>query len=180
MLAVNLLPWRAQQWQRRRRQSFSLLTATMVITLSILLLWWWRGVVVQHQQFEAMMDATFTLNVLQQQLEQQQSLLQLRESLLQAQRAGQLRQEQHQRWQHFWQQLPLLLPDTLWLNRVERKQGLLMLEGQAQSMAAIRAFRHQLLTQPLFSSVKQGGVQRQSVGDYRFALHARVQEEPHE
>jgi len=32
------------------------------------------------------------------------------------------------------------------------------------------------MTQPLFSSVKQGGVKREAGGDYRFALHARVQE----
>jgi pilus assembly protein HofN len=176
MLAVNLLPWRAQQWQRRRQQSFSLLAATTAFTLCILILWWWRGVTVYQQQSDALMDATFTLNALQQQLEQQQSLLLLRESLLQVQRAQQQRQAQHQQWQHFWQQLPMLMPDTLWLNRLERRQGLLMLEGQAQSMAAVSDFRRQLLTQPLFSSVKQGGVQRQSAGDYRFALHARVQE----
>lgn len=176
MLAVNLLPWRAQQSQRRRQQSFSLLVATAAFTLCILILWWWRGVTVHQQQSDALMDATFSLNALQQQLEQQQSLLLVRESLLQAQRAQQQRQAQHQQWQHFWQQLPMLMPDNLWLNRLERRQGLLMLEGQAQSMAAVSDFRRQLLTQPLFSNVKQGAVQRQSAGDYRFALHARVQE----
>ncbi|EJL82981.1 PilN domain-containing protein [Pantoea sp. GM01] len=176
MLAVNLLPWRIQQWQRRRQQSITLLALTLVCTLLILSALWWRGAIARQQQAEALMDITFILNTLQQQLEQQQSLLQLRESLLQAQRAQQQRQDQHHRWQHFWQQLPELMPETLWLHRLERRQGQLVLEGQAQSMAAVSDFRHQLITQPLFSSVKQGGVQRQSGGDYRFALHARIQE----
>ncbi|XXN63039.1 PilN domain-containing protein [Enterobacter ludwigii] len=176
MLAVNLLPWRIQQSQRRRQQSMSLLALTLVFTLFILCLLWWRGVITRQQQAQALMDSTYSLNSLQQQLEQQQLLLQQRESLLQAQRALQQRQDQHQRWQHFWQQLPELMPDTLWLNRLERRQGQLLLEGQAQSMAAVSDFRHQLMTQQLFSSVKQGGVKRELGGDYRFALHARVQE----
>lgn len=176
MLAVNLLPWRIQQSQRRRQQSLSLLSLTLVCTLLILSLLWWRGVIARQQQTDALMDITSLLSALQQQLEQQQSLLKLRESLLQAQQAQLQRQDQHQRWQHFWQQLPELMPDTLWLNRLERRQGQLVLEGQAQSMAAVSDFRHQLMTQPLFSSVKQGGVKREAGGDYRFALHARVQE----
>ncbi len=176
MLAVNLLPWRLQQSQRRRQQSLSLLSLTLVCTLLILSLMWWRGVIARQQQTDALMDITSLLSLLQQQLEQQQSLLKLRESLLQAQKEQLQRQDQHQHWQHFWQQLPELMPDTLWLNRLERRQGQLVLEGQAQSMAAVSDFRHQLMTQPLFSSVKQGGVKREAGGDYRFALHARVQE----
>ncbi|WP_217549917.1 PilN domain-containing protein [Pantoea sp. GbtcB22] len=176
MLAVNLLPWRIQQSQRRRQQSLSLLSLTLVCTLLILSLMWWRGVIARQQQTDALMDITSLLSLLQQQLEQQQSLLKLRESLLQAQKEQLQRQDQHQHWQHFWQQLPELMPDTLWLNRLERRQGQLVLEGQAQSMAAVSDFRHQLMTQPLFSSVKQGGVKREAGGDYRFALHARVQE----
>jgi pilus assembly protein HofN len=144
--------------------------------LLILSLLWWRGVIARQQQTDALMDIISLLSTLQQQLEQQQSLLKLRESLLQAQQEQRQRQDQHQRWQHFWQQLPELMPDTLWLNRLERRQGQLVLEGQAQSMAAVSDFRHQLMTQPLFSSVKQGGVKREAGGDYRFALHARVQE----
>ncbi|MGK3136079.1 PilN domain-containing protein [Pantoea trifolii] len=176
MLAVNLLPWRIQQSQRRRQQSISLLLLTLAVTLLILSLLWWRGVSARQQQTNALMEITYLLNALQQQLEQQQSLFQLRESLLKAQQEQLQRQEQHQRWQHFWQQLPQLMPDTLWLNRLERRQGQLVLEGQAQSMAAVSDFRRQLITQPLFSSVKQGGVKREAGGDYRFALHARVQE----
>ncbi|WP_312181067.1 PilN domain-containing protein [Pantoea sp. CTOTU46764] len=176
MLAVNLLPWRIQQSQRRRQQSISLLLLTLAVTLLILSLLWWRGVSARQKQTNALMEITYLLNALQQQLEQQQSLLQLRESLLKAQQEQLQRQEQHQRWQHFWQQLPQLMPDTLWLNRLERRQGQLVLEGQAQSMAAVSDFRRQLITQPLFSSVKQGGVKREAGGDYRFALHARVQE----
>ncbi|WP_277978133.1 PilN domain-containing protein [Pantoea endophytica] len=176
MLAVNLLPWRLQQSQRRRQQSLSLLSLTLACTLLILSLLWWRGVIARQQQTDALMNITSLLSALQQQLEQQQSLLKLRESLLQAQKEQLQRQDQHQHWQHFWQQLPELMPDTLWLNRLERRQGQLVLEGQAQSMAAVSDFRHQLMTQPLFSSVKQGVVKREAGGDYRFALHARVQE----
>ncbi len=176
MLAVNLLPWRVQQWQLRRKQSISWLALALGGTLLLLLMLWLRGVRIQQQQADALAELTQVLSGLQQQLTQQQALIQQRDALQQVRREQQQRQMQHQRWQAFWQQLPDLMPDTLWLNRVERRQAQLLLEGQAQSMAAVRAFRQQLLTQPLFSSVKQGGVQRQASSDYRFTLQARVQE----
>ena len=176
MLAVNLLPWRAQQWQRRRKQSISWLALTLSCTLLLLLALWLRGARIQQQQNQALANMTQALDALQQQLVEQKTLIQRRDELQQLKREQQQRQMQHQRWQDFWQQLPELMPDTLWLQRAERRQAQLQLDGQAQSMAAVREFRQQLLSHSLFSAVKQGSVQRQPSGDYRFTLLARLQE----
>ncbi len=176
MLAVNLLPWRAQQWQRRRKLSISWLAFTLGCALLLLLALWGRGVRLQHQQVETLAVITQTLTGLQQQLAEQKTLLQRRDELQQLKREQQRRQMQHLHWQDFWLRLPALMPDTLWLQRAERRQMQLLLEGQAQSMAAVRDFRQQLLTQPLFSAVRQGSVQRLPGGDYRFTLFARLQE----
>ncbi|WP_258577189.1 PilN domain-containing protein [Candidatus Pantoea persica] len=48
------------------------------------------------------------------------------------------------RWHRFWLALPMLLPDRLWLQRVEKQPARLRLEGQAQDMKAIRDFRQRL------------------------------------
>ncbi|ORM62697.1 fimbrial assembly protein [Pantoea rodasii] len=176
MLAVNLLPWRMQRRQRRRQQSFTLLGCTLLLTGFMVLALWWRGSGVLRQQQQALAEISQQHDALRQQLALQQSLLQQRDGLLQAQLIRQQQKDEHQRWQHFWQQLPTLLPDTLWLHRVERRQGILLLEGQAQSMLAVQHFRQQLLMQPLFARVKPGSVQRQGDGHYRFTLRARVRE----
>lgn len=180
MLAVNLLPWRRLLWQRQRQQSFTLLGCVLTVTLCAALALWWRGVQRQHQQQEIHAVSTQMLDALQQQLNRQRMLLAQRDALQQAVQTRQWRAAQHQRWQQFWQQLPTLMPDTLWLNRVERRQGLFLLEGQAQSVLAVRDFRQQLTAQALFTRVRPGGLQRLSGGSYRFSLQARLQEVTHE
>lgn len=176
MLAVNLLPWRRQQWQRRRRQSVVLLGFSLTITVITLLAGWWSSSEALYQQQARLNEVSHHRDGLQQHLTLQHSLLQQRDDLLRTRLVWQRQQAEHQRWQQFWQQLPALMPDTLWLNRVERRQGVLVLEGQAQSVMSVRDFRQQLMTQPLLANVRSGHVQRLSGGDYRFILHARVEE----
>ncbi|ORM73498.1 fimbrial assembly protein [Pantoea wallisii] len=176
MLAVNLLPWRAQQWQRTCHLTRVLLISTLAGTLLLTFLGWWHGERLYQQRAALLIRQTGVLAALQQQLAQQQVLLQQRDALLATQQARVQRQIHHQRWQQFWLQLPALMPDTLWLSRLERQQGQVQLQGLAQSMAAVGEFRRQLLAQPLFTAVQQGSVQRQTDGYYHFALRARMQE----
>ncbi len=176
MLAVNLLPWRIQLQQRRRQQSSILLGCVLLATAMMVLTLWWRGSEAQDQLQRALADISQQHEALQRQLTQQQLLLQQRDGLLQAQLIQQQKKDEHQRWQQFWQRLPMLMLDTLWLKRVERRQSILLFEGQAQSMMAVQDFRHQLMGQPLFATVKPASVQRQTAGHYRFVLRARMQE----
>lgn len=176
MLTVNLLPWRIQQWRRQRQQSLLLLASGLGLSLLILLLCGWRGYLVSQQQQAAQQQLAQRIGELDQQLNDQQRLLRQRDALLQTQRRQQMRQLQHLAWQQFWQQLPELMPETLWLSRMERRQEHLLLEGLASSMAAIGDFRRQLVKQPLFPVIRQGSVQRQPDGHYRFTLRAQVAE----
>lgn len=176
MLAVNLLPWRAQRWRRQQQRSLLLLSGVLASTLLTVLLWWWHGDRLRRGQADALRDLTLTLAALQQQLSQQHALQQQRDALWARWQAAQQQQRAHQHWQRFWLQLPVLMPDTLWLSRLERRQGQLLLEGVAQSVAAVSDFRQRLRRQSLFTAVRQGSVQRQANGDYRFTLSARLQE----
>lgn len=176
MLKVNLLPWRLQQWRSQRRQNLLLLASGAGICLLILLLCGWQGYLVSQQQQARQQQLAQRISELDQQLSEQQRLLRQRDALLQTQHRQQTRQLQHLAWQQFWQQLPKLMPETLWLSRMERRQGQLVLEGLASSMADIGDFRRQLARQSLFPVIRQGSVQRQPDGHYRFTLRARVEE----
>jgi pilus assembly protein HofN len=176
MLTVNLLPWRVQQWQRQRQRSLMILASAPVTALLVVLSGGWQGYHAEQQQRAEQNAVSQRLSVLEQHLHARQALLQQRDLLAQAQRRQQTRQWQHLAWQQFWRQLPQLMPETLWLSRIERRQGQLLLEGVASGMAAVSDFRDQLATLPLFPIIRQGNVQRQPDGHYRFTLRAQVQE----
>lgn len=180
MLSVNLLPWRERLWQKRCRQTqYLLVTALTLPLLTALIL----GGYNRQQLFQA---ESATEQVRQQLLTlqhlrtQQQSLLRARDRLLETERQRQQVMRQYQHWQHFWQQLPALLPEALWLERIERQQLLLRIEGWSDSVAAVSELRHRLLAQPLFAAVRQRAIVRQSEGRYRFTLQARLREQPGE
>lgn len=174
--AVNLLPWRARQAQRRHLQNGVLLGSSVTIALVVVMGLWWHGMQGQRQQQLAQAMISQTLDALQQQLSLQQTLLKQRDALLQARFLRQLRLKQHQYWQDFWRRLPVLMPANLWLSRVERRQRVVMFEGLTSSVLAVRDFRQQLVSQPLFVRVMTGHVQRQPGGDYRFSLRAHLRE----
>ncbi|WP_416411372.1 PilN domain-containing protein [Pantoea sp. App145] len=176
MLTVNLLPWRVQQWQRQRQRSLMILVSAPGIALLVVLSGGWQGYHAAQQQRAEQHAISQRISALEQHIHTRQALVHQRDFLVQAQHRQQTRQLQHQAWQQFWQRLPQLMPETLWLSRIERRQGQLLLEGLASGMTAVSDFRSQLATLPLFPVIRQGNVQRQPDGHYRFTLRAQVQE----
>lgn len=175
MVAVNLLPWRQRQAAKQRRQSLMMLAGVTISLLLLVMLQVWRLHRVQQQVSAETATAQVALDDLISRLARQKTLM--------AQLAAQQKQRkkaQHQAiqraaWQQFWLDLPGLLPDTVWLNQLEKREGQFSLEGQAQDMQAIRQFRQQLAALTLFSQVEQGSVQRQPGGGYHFTLRAQLQ-----
>lgn len=180
MIAVNLLPWRRARQQRQLRISLVFAALALMILLPGTAWQRWRDARVSQQLQAARHEAREALALIEQQLEQRRALRQQLEQA-QAQAQAQQRRERRQadallRWHRFWLALPTLLPDRLWLQRVEKQPARLRLEGLAQDMRVIREFRQRLAGQPLFAAVAQGEVQRQPDGLYRFALRAQPAE----
>ncbi|MGD9426220.1 PilN domain-containing protein [Pantoea sp. NSTU24] len=174
--AVNLLPWRQRRLQQQQRQSLAVLLLVMVS----LLLWGmqqiWRIQRARQHVVQVVSVQQQALDHLATQRAEQKALL-AQLAVVQQQQARQRRQRvQLAAWQRFWQELPALLPDSVWLTWLEKRDQRLTLEGMAQNMAAIRQFRQQLTTVALFEQVKQGGVKRQSEGLYQFSLRLAVRE----
>ncbi|AIX49581.1 MULTISPECIES: PilN domain-containing protein [Pantoea] len=176
MLRVNLLPWRERQWQKCCRQTKYLLITALTLPLLVALVLGGYSRQQLTQAESATEQARQRLLALRHLRTQQQSLLQARDRLLDLQQQRQQVALQYQHWQRFWQQLPGLLPDALWLERIDRQQQLLRVEGWSDSVAAVSELRHRLLAQPLFAAVRQRAITRQSDGRYRFTLQARMRE----
>lgn len=176
MVAINLLPWRQRRQQHQRRQSLAvLLLVTGTLLLGIVQQVWRIHQARQHVA-QAVKVQQQALDYLAKQIAQQKALLaQLR--IAQEQQAKQRnRHAQRIAWQQFWQALPALLPATAWLIRLEKRDQRMTLEGMAQDMAAVQAFRQQLSTVALFDQVRQGRVKRQRDGRYLFQLRLAVRE----
>jgi len=172
VIAVNLLPWRQARLRRQRRASLGF-AALMLLTITLAAgfqLWHLNG---DSQRLQAALrDAHAALAESGEQLAQRRALQQQ----LTAQQAQWRRARRHAdqllRWHQFWQILPTLLPDPLWLDRVEKQPERLSIEGRAQNMPAIGELRRRLGELSLFAAVKQGTIERQPDGLYRFALRA--------
>ncbi|WP_130832310.1 PilN domain-containing protein [[Erwinia] mediterraneensis] len=176
MVAVNLLPWRAWQLRRQRRLWLQITLALLLLLLMAAALL----VKIYRVQCEtlASQNAGLTLQIkgMDALLAQQKAVHQQIEQLEARWQQRQHVKQQLQAWHQFWMRLPDLLPATLWLTRLEKRDGLLELEGRAHTVQAVRDFRLQLAALPLFSSVRQGPLRREPEGNYRFVLRARLQE----
>lgn len=176
MVAVNLLPWRQLHWQRQRRQSFSIVSLLLSAIVLLVALQAWRTHSISQAALQQQETLRTALDEIAQRLTLQKQAMQRLATQQKRLDNQQIQIQQLARWQQFWLDLPALLPDTLWLQRLEKRELQLFLEGHAQDMQAIRAFRHQLANYPLFTLVQQGSVKRQSEGHYRFSLRAQLQE----
>lgn len=176
MVAVNLLPWRQWRWQRQRRRSFFALAVTLLTLVFAVALSFWQGRQDLSQVRLQHVDLSRTLEAFVQRVEQQKRLLQQLAEVQQHRNWLQRQVRQFSVWQQLWLDLPALLPDGLWLTRLEKRDALLLLEGKALQMQAIRHFRQRLTGVAFFSQIRQGNVQRQSEGDYHFTLRIRLKE----
>lgn len=176
MIAVNLLPWRHARLQRQRRASLRFAVAILLALLLAAALQLWSLDRTGQQLQTAQREARDALKEITQRLSQQRALQQQLDAQLAQRQQAQKHADELMRWHQFWQTLPALLPDQLWLERIEKLPARLRIEGHAQNMQAIGDLRRRLEERPLFAEVKQGNVQRQPDGLYRFALRARLGE----
>ncbi|MDU1575665.1 MAG: PilN domain-containing protein [Pantoea sp.] len=176
MIAVNMLPWRHARLRRQRRAVLGL-TATLLLALVLTAaLALWRLDCVSQHLLRAQSEARETLTAIAQRISQRRELQQQ----LTAQQATWRRARRHaddlMRWHRFWQALPALMPQRVWLERVEKMPTQLRIEGRAQEMRAIGELRRRLDEAALFAAVRQGNVERQPDGVYRFTLRAHLEE----
>ncbi|MGE1563290.1 PilN domain-containing protein [Pantoea septica] len=176
MIAVNMLPWRHARLRRQRRAVLGL-TATLLLALTLTAaLALWRLDRVSQHLLSVQSEAHHALTAIAQRISQRRELQQQ----LAAQQAAWRRARRHaddlMRWHRFWQALPALLPQRVWLERVEKMPTQLRIEGRAQEMRAIGELRHHLDEAALFAAVRQGNIERQPDGIYRFTLRAHLEE----
>lgn len=175
-VAVNLLPWRVWKLRRQRRCWMQIALTLLLLLLAVSgrvatgIRMQLADLVSQHAALTQQIKSLDALLV--QQKAALQQLEQLRSLCLRRQRIT----KQLQAWHQFWLRLPDLLPESLWLTQLEKRDALLVLEGRAHSVQAVRDFRMRLAGLSLFTQVRQGELHHEPEGNYRFVLRARLRE----
>lgn len=176
MTRVNLLPWREKILHRRKRLWLSgmswLLLVVTVISAGIRQ--YLKGCRIRsdiwgNQQY-AVIQGTAQLLARQQQLNQQLTELQRKND------QHQLQQRTFLYWRAFLSQLPVLMPDSVWLHSLSQQQNSLVLKGQTDTLASLFIFSRSLRAQPYFIRIDIQELAEVSAGGYGFSLKAVLTE----
>ncbi|RWR02453.1 hypothetical protein ED28_08710 [[Pantoea] beijingensis] len=173
MIWVNFLPWRQRRRQRALYQWLmrALTPLLFGISLSIAIGWQlseenyrWRERIARQE--EAITQAGVLSAYLAQSLQEQRQLQVVQQKRLQ-------QRQRNRGWHQFSQQLAQLMPETLWLTTIKKREEGVRIVGFCQQLADVREFRQQLGTLSLFQQVENQGVIRQAPGQLQFILLAK-------
>lgn len=176
MTGVNLLPWREKILRRRKGLWLSgialLLLSVTVISAGFRL--YLKGYRIRSDlwgsQQESAIQETVQLLALQQQLNQR---------LLDSQRQNSAHRRQQKtllHWNMFLSQLPVLMPDSVWLHSLSQQQGSLLLRGQTDTLTSLFIFSRRLRAQPFFTRIDIQELGPAAAGQYQFSLKAALAE----
>jgi Tfp pilus assembly protein PilN len=175
MLQVNLLPWRAQQRQRRKRFWLYFTGLTLMLPLLMALAWWWLIRLELGEQKVA------TRHWVEWQMRLGTHLKKVDEARLQLQAlqlAAHQRQQRYEKSRSYLQLLGLLsrhIPDGVWLTQLtEGAGGVLRLQGESTVYHSLMAFSQTLREEPLLAEVRLLDMQRQPNHNLQFLMQLRL------
>ena len=176
MTGVNLLPWREKILRRRKGFWLSGITL-MLLTVTVIsagIRQYLQGCRIRSDLWGSQQEAVIQQTV--QLLAQQQ---QLNQRLLESQRQNSNRRRQQKtfmHWRTFLSQLPVLMPDSVWLHSLSQQQGSLLLRGQTDTLASLFIFSRCLRALPFFTRIDIQELGPVSAGGYGFSLTAVLSE----
>ena len=176
MTRVNLLPWREKILRRRKGLWLSGI-ALLLLTVTVIsagIRQYLNGCRIRSELWGSQQDAaiqqTVRLLALQQQLNQR---------LLESQQQNSAHQRQKNtffHWRAFLLQLPVMMPDSVWLHSLSQQQGSLLLRGQADTLASLFIFSRRLRAQSFFTRIDIQELEPAPAGEYGFSLKAALAE----
>ncbi len=163
---INLLPWRETRRRQRLRLGGLLAvgTALSIITLTLALRTLRQIEAAQHTtRLQAENQIASALSQREQALREQ-----LRRGELQAQRARQ--RATTQAWQPRLLALAALLPESLWLTRLDYQPQGISLRGLSLNLKSVAALEKALAHQEGFLPAKAGATHRDAQGRWSFSF----------
>jgi|GEM_PF-2062161 len=169
MTGINFMPWRQQRLQQRwcywKGGGLCLLIS---LICGVQYGYWQDQLNRQRQQgldlwptmFRDIAEYQQRTRALQQQIQQQQQIVQLREQ----------RQQALSRWQTFMHLLEDNIPENTWLQSLQKEQQHVELQGFSHSIVELHNLRDALRQHGDIQSVKTGTLRRETSGNIRFSM----------
>lgn len=165
MASINLLPWREERRQERQKQFISMLVLGFIfasLTLYIGILSVDSGLNDQYSR-NGLLQAE--INNLDQQIQEISTLEEEREQLITRMDVIQRLQLSRPKIVKVFDALARVLPEGIYLDKIEKKEGDLILNGIAQSNSRVSVFMQKLEEHPDFEEPKLQIVQRTATND---------------
>lgn len=172
MYQVNLLPWRTRGQRRRCAFWLRMFVLQLVLVLAVLMVVFGLLSQQQVQRYEALLaliDQQTKLTDRYQQLQQTMARLACLTALAQQHDNN---REHNRRYLQLLQQLPVLLPDPLWLIALESHAQSITLRGLSRRYEAVLQFEQQLTALPLLQRYRLAEVAQRQDGLFSFTLVA--------
>ena len=169
MTSINFMPWRRQRLQRQWRcWRYGGVFLLINLICGVQYGYWQDQLNRQRQQGLALWPAMFRdiaeyqqrTRTLQQQIQQQQQIVLLREQ----------RQQALSRWQAFVHLLEDNIPENTWLQSLQKEQQHVELQGFSHSIVELHNLRDVLRQHGDIQSVKTGTLRREPSGNIRFSM----------
>ncbi|NAT79625.1 fimbrial protein [Dickeya dadantii] len=174
MLTVNLLAWRQRLLYRRLRLSLLALGLSLLAIgcVAVMAGWYWQQ---QLTGLRQRLDHTQSQQARYEQLYRQtRDAWQEREERLAQQAAQERGRRQNQRYQALLEQLPTLVPDSLWLTEIGDNGAHLQISGVSNHYSAIVALAKAMATLPQVAHASLQQTQRDAQDSTRLNFSLRL------
>lgn len=181
MASINLLPWREEQREERQKQFITILVSAFIfaaLTLYAAMFAVDSRVAEQHLR-NGMLETE--ISSLEGKIQEISKLGEKREQLVARMDVIQSLQSSRPEIVRIFDSLVRVLPDGIYLDKIERREGDFILNGIAQSNARVSVFMQKLEEHPDFEEPKLQVVQRTATNNEdirKFTLLIRDVKEP--
>lgn len=170
--AVNLLPWRVRQEEKRRRTYFSMLALSVILpSLAAALLHWEKGKAVDEVRSE-LSDLKFAQERIEG-IKDEQALLASRTAEAEAWLAEyEVFYARRLLFLRLWSELARHLPDSMHYRKLQLERRGLMLAGVTSSSPDLATFMRRLEASPAIASPRLTDLEDTPLG-HRFGIEAK-------
>ncbi len=164
MARINLLPWR--EWENSQRRQRFLLSLVLSLVVGIVIIVWGTFMVGGAMSIQQGRNAYLRqqLAQLDQKIKTIKDLKKERESLLRRMRVIEKLEQSRSQVVHLFDQLTRTVPDSVYLTGLRNHDGVLSIDGVAQSPAGVSTYMQNIAHSPWLGDPNLTVVRTQSEG----------------
>ena len=152
MAHINLLPWREELRSQKKKQFINTVAGMAILTGGVVLLihMYFANMIEFQNSRNQFLQAEITK--VEESIKEIEELERQREQLISRMRVIESLQQNRPESVYLFDELARLIPDGLYLEKLDQQNRLIVINGRAQSNARVSAFMRSLEASPRFSN----------------------------